>query len=98
MGYCYDMKILLLFFCGLLQTGLVLAQSSPLEVYWDDGLRFRSRDSVFRFSAGGRVHYDIAFSRQSPGLDALYKNAGCFAVFILTAKQPAILYWLRWPL
>ncbi len=52
------------------------AQSSPLEAYWDDGLKFQSRDSAFKLSAGGRVHYDIAFSRQSRGLDTAFKNAG----------------------
>ena len=52
------------------------AQTAPLEAYWDDGLKFQSRDSTFQLSVGGRVHYDIAFSRQSGGLDTLFKNAG----------------------
>ncbi|MBB1284402.1 hypothetical protein HRH25_08465 [Flavisolibacter sp. BT320] len=48
----------------------------PLEAYWDDGLKFQSRDSSFKLSAGGRVHYDFAFSRQSRVLDTAFKNAG----------------------
>jgi phosphate-selective porin OprO and OprP len=69
------MKCVFLFCCCLLVTTLVHAQSTPLEAYWDDGLRLRSRDSAFRFSLGGRVHYDIAFSNQSAALGALFKDA-----------------------
>lgn len=69
------MRILLLTLAFFTVAG-TYAQSSGLDVYWDDGLKFQSKDSLFRFSAGGRVHYDIAFSRQARGLDTLFKNAG----------------------
>lgn len=61
---------------ALLLTGQLSAQSTGLNAYWDDGLKFQSKDSLFRFSVGGRVHYDIAFSGQSKGLDSLYKTNG----------------------
>jgi phosphate-selective porin OprO/OprP len=70
------MRYVYLFLLGWIITVAASAQSSPLEAYWDDGLKFQSRDSSFKLSAGGRVHYDIAFSRQSRGLDTAFKNAG----------------------
>ena len=53
----------------------IVAQPAPLEAYWDDGLKFRSKDDKFKFSAGGRVHLDAAFSGQSGALDSLVGKA-----------------------
>ncbi|KAA5541689.1 OprO/OprP family phosphate-selective porin [Adhaeribacter rhizoryzae] len=63
-------KTLLLLF-WVLMLNSAYAQSN-LQAYWDDGLNFQSQDSLFRFSVGGRVHYDVAFTGQSAGLDSLF--------------------------
>lgn len=47
------------------------AQSSGLETYWDNGLKFRSEDKAYEFAIGGRVHYDLIFQRQQSVLDTL---------------------------
>ena len=38
-----------------------LNQSEGLEAYWDEGLRFRTADKVFKLRIGGRIQNDWAF-------------------------------------
>ncbi len=52
------------------------AQSKTLDAYWDDGLKFQSKDSLYKFSFGGRVHYDASFTKQSFALDTIFENVG----------------------
>jgi len=56
----------------LLSCAAARGQQKSLEAYWDDGLKFRSKDSLYKFSVGGRVHYDVAASGQSAALDSLH--------------------------
>lgn len=67
------LKTLLLLSCFLMLNS-AYAQSN-LQAYWEDGLNFQSQDSLYRFSVGGRVHYDIAFTGRSVGLDSLFGKA-----------------------
>jgi phosphate-selective porin OprO/OprP len=54
----------------------LFSQSTDLDVYWDDGLKFQSKDSAYKFSVGGRVHYDASFNNHSGALDTLFEKAG----------------------
>jgi phosphate-selective porin OprO and OprP len=53
----------------------VLTQERSLNAWWDDGLKFESNDQTFKFSVGGRVHYDAVFLHQNNSLDSIFEKA-----------------------
>lgn len=71
-----EMKRLLLSLVFCLLSVEVWAQTTSLEAYWDEGLRFRSADDKYKLRVGGRVHYDIAFLNQTEKLDTLFGHLG----------------------
>ena len=54
----------------LLVSYPVFSQSTPIRAVWDDGLKFRTDDGLYKFSVGGRVHYDLANFNHSASLDS----------------------------
>lgn len=52
----------------------VLTQERSLNAWWDDGLKFESNDQTFKFSVGGRVHYDAVFLHQNNSLDSIFEK------------------------
>ena len=48
------------------------SQSTPIRAVWDDGLKFRSDDGLYKFSVGGRVHYDLVNFNHSASLDSAF--------------------------
>ncbi|MFC6996933.1 OprO/OprP family phosphate-selective porin [Rufibacter roseus] len=68
------MRRVLLLLCCTFMFAQAMGQSSPLEAYWQDGLKFRSKDTLYRFSVGGRLHYDLAYSGQSEELGSRFEH------------------------
>ena len=54
----------------LLVSYPAFSQSTPIRAVWDDGLKFRTDDGLYKFSVGGRVHYDLANFNHSASLDS----------------------------
>ena len=68
-------KILLLLNLFFLYSSGVIAQEKQLNIYWKDGLKLETPDRSFRFSIGGRVHYDAAFLGHDRQLDSIFGKA-----------------------
>lgn len=66
--------LLLLIFFAVIAQSAVVSQVRSLEALWDDGLKFQNSDGSFKFSVGGRVHYDAAFLHQSSSLDTIFES------------------------